>query len=159
MALVPARTRSMKFPATAAPHPECGANGNPLSLQIRSTAMQSRRMLPISLTMLAGLGLSTPAHTQAWPERPVVIVVPFAAGGNTDGIARMTAQRLGAAFGQQFVVENRGGAGGATAAEVAARAEPNGYTLFMAALPVMAIVPAMTKARYNSTKDFAPISN
>jgi tripartite-type tricarboxylate transporter receptor subunit TctC len=57
------------------------------------------------------------------------------------------------------VVENRGGAGGATAAEMAARAEPNGYTLFMAALPVMAIVPAMTKTRFNPTKDFAPISN
>src|SRR5204862_6661482 len=93
------------------------------------------------------------AQAQTWPQRPVVIVVPFAAGGNTDGIARMTAQRLGEAFGQQFVVENRGGAGGATAAEAVARAEGDGYTLFMAALPVMAIVPAMTKARYNSTKD------
>jgi tripartite-type tricarboxylate transporter receptor subunit TctC len=98
------------------------------------------------------------AQTDKWPQRPVVVVVPFAAGGNTDGIARMTAQRLGDAFGQQFVVENRGGAGGATAADAVARAEPDGYTLLMAALPVIAIVPAMNKVRYNS-KDFAPISN
>ena len=117
------------------------------------------RMLPLSLVLLGSMGLAMPAHAQAWPQKPVVIIVPFAAGGNTDGIARMTAQRLGDAFGQQFVVENRGGAGGATAAEMAARAEPNGYTLFMAALPVMAIVPAMTKTRFNPTKDFAPISN
>jgi tripartite-type tricarboxylate transporter receptor subunit TctC len=121
--------------------------------------MQSRLMIAISLAVLASLGVSTLAQAQAWPQKPVVIIVPFAAGGNTDGIARMTAQRLGEAFGQQFVIENRGGAGGATAAEFAARAEPSGYTLFMAALPVMAIVPAMTKARYNSATDFAPISN
>ena len=121
--------------------------------------MHWRKALAISLALLGSIALAMPAHAQAWPQKPVVIIVPFAAGGNTDGIARMTAQRLGDAFGQQFVVENRGGAGGATAAEMAARAEPNGYTLFMAALPVIAIVPAMTKTRFNPTKDFAPISN
>src|ERR1700682_3203233 len=105
--------------------------------------MRWRRKFLISVALLGNFDLGTPAHAQAWPERPVVIIVPFAAGGNTDGIARMTAQRLGEAFGQQFVIENRGGAGGAMAADAVARAEPDGYTLFMAALPVIAIVPAM----------------
>jgi tripartite-type tricarboxylate transporter receptor subunit TctC len=103
--------------------------------------------------------LASPAFAQSWPQRPVTVLVPFAAGGNTDGIARMAAQRLSEALGQQFVVENRPGAGGAIAADVAAKAAPDGYTLFVGALPVMAIVPAMQKVRYDPQKDFAPISN
>ncbi len=110
--------------------------------------------------LVAALGaLTSPAFAQGWPQRPVTVLVPFAAGGNTDGIARMAAQRLSEALGQQFVVENRPGAGGAIAADVAAKAAPDGYTLFVAALPVMAIVPAMQKVRYDPRKDFAPISN
>ncbi|HEY4142944.1 MAG TPA: tripartite tricarboxylate transporter substrate binding protein [Pseudolabrys sp.] len=95
----------------------------------------------------------------AWPERPVTIIVPFAAGGNTDGFGRMAAQRLGEAFGQTFIVENKPGAGGAIAADLVAKAAPDGYTLFLAALPVMAVVPAIQKVRYDVLKDFAPISN
>ena len=94
-----------------------------------------------------------------WPERPVTIIVPFAAGGNTDGFARMAAQHLSESLGKTFVVENRPGAGGAIAAEFVAKAQPDGYTLFLAALPVMAVVPAVQKVRYDSLKDFAPISN
>ena len=107
---------------------------------------------------LVGTSQTAQAQAQVWPQRPVTVIVPFAAGGNTDTIARMTAQRLSEAFGKPFVVENRSGAGGAIAAEMTARARPDGYTLFIAALPVMAIVPAMTKVRYNPQKDFAPIS-
>jgi tripartite-type tricarboxylate transporter receptor subunit TctC len=99
------------------------------------------------------------AGEQSWPQRPVTMIVPFAAGGNTDGIARITAQRLSDAFGNPFVVENRPGAGGAVAAETVAKAAPDGYTLFIAALPVMAIVPAINKVRYDARKSFAPISN
>jgi tripartite-type tricarboxylate transporter receptor subunit TctC len=94
-----------------------------------------------------------------WPERPVTIIVPFAAGGNTDGFARMAAQHLSESLGKTFVVENRPGAGGAIAAELVAKAPPDGYMLFLAALPVMAVVPAIQKVRYDSLKDFAPISN
>jgi tripartite-type tricarboxylate transporter receptor subunit TctC len=108
---------------------------------------------------IASVGFSPAAPAQAWPERPVTVIVPYAAGGNTDGIARMTAQRLGAAFGKPFIVENRPGASGAIAAELSKRASPDGYTLFVAALPVMAIVPAISKVRYDPQKDFAPISN
>jgi tripartite-type tricarboxylate transporter receptor subunit TctC len=111
------------------------------------------------MTSLVAVGFTAPAAAQAWPQKPVTIVVPFAPGGNTDGIARLAAQRLTETFGKQFIVENRGGASGAIAAEQITRAEPDGYTLFVAALPVMAIVPAMNKVKYDPIKDFAPISN
>jgi tripartite-type tricarboxylate transporter receptor subunit TctC len=111
------------------------------------------------MASLVAIGFTAPAAAQAWPQKPVTIVVPFAPGGNTDGIARLAAQRLTETFGKQFIVENRGGASGAIAAEQITRAEPDGYTLFVAALPVMAIVPAMNKVKYDPVKDFAPISN
>lgn len=122
--------------------------------------MPPTRRHVLAVTIAAAVcGAIAPVKAQTWPQRPVTILVPFAAGGNTDGIARMAAQRLSDAFGQQFIVENRLGAGGAIAAEAAARAQPDGYTLFVGALPVMAIVPAMQKVRYDPQKDFAPISN
>ena len=121
--------------------------------------MMTRRHFVASAAGLAAACLITPAFAQAWPQKPVTIIVPFAAGGNTDGIARLAAQRLTDAFGKQFVVENRGGASGAIAAEQILHSEPDGYTLFVAALPVMAIVPAMSKVKYDPIKDFAPISN
>jgi tripartite-type tricarboxylate transporter receptor subunit TctC len=125
--------------------------------------MYNRRVFIAStaaLAIAATLGAAdNPAQAQDWPQRPVTLIVPFAAGGNTDGIARITAQRLTETLGGQFVVENRPGAGGALAAETVAKAAPDGYTLLIAALPVMAIVPAVNKVRYDSQKDFAPISN
>jgi len=108
---------------------------------------------------LAAAGLVTPAYAQAWPQKPVIIAVPFAPGGNTDGIARMIAQRLTEKLGQQFVVENKVGAGGALAADIVARAQPDGYTLFVTAVSVLTIVPKMMKVKYDPAKDFAPISN
>ncbi|WP_315835243.1 tripartite tricarboxylate transporter substrate binding protein [Bradyrhizobium prioriisuperbiae] len=121
--------------------------------------MYSRRT---TLCLGAGLGATAfvpRAFAQQWPQKLVTVIVPYAAGGNTDGIARMTAQRLSEAFGKAFVVENRAGAGGAIAAEAAARAPADGYTLFIAPLPVMAIMPAINKVRFDARKNFAPISN
>ena len=77
----------------------------------------------------------------SWPQRPVKIVVPFAPGGNTDSIARITAERLTQGLGQLFIVENKVGAGGAIAADYVAKSPADGYTLLMAAMPVMAILP------------------
>jgi tripartite-type tricarboxylate transporter receptor subunit TctC len=94
-----------------------------------------------------------------WPERPVRIVVPYAAGGNTDAIARLASERLTNAFGTQFIVDNRAGAGGAIAAEFVAKAPPDGYTLFVAALSQFGPVPLTQKVNYNPLKDFAAISN
>ena len=102
--------------------------------------------------------LPPPAMAESWPAKPVRMVVPFAPGGNTDGIARLVSQRLGEVFGQQFVVEDRPGANGQIAAETVARAPADGYTLFLAALPQIAVFPAMTKVSYDPVKDFAPVS-
>jgi tripartite-type tricarboxylate transporter receptor subunit TctC len=101
----------------------------------------------------------TRVSAAAWPQRPIKIIVPFAAGGNTDGIARVIGQSLSDRLGQPFVIENKPGANGAIAAEAVAAAAPDGYTLFMAALPQIAIFPAMTKVAYDPVKDFAPVSN
>jgi tripartite-type tricarboxylate transporter receptor subunit TctC len=120
--------------------------------------MRVRQVALFAFTALLALGALDPAQSQTWPQRPVTVVVPFAAGGNTDGIGRSIAQWLSDRLGQQFVVENRGGAGGAIAAEMVAKAPADGYTLFVAALPQIAIVPAISQTRYDPVKDFAPIS-
>jgi tripartite-type tricarboxylate transporter receptor subunit TctC len=106
---------------------------------------------------LAGSSQS-PAQAQDWPQRPVRLIAPYAAGGNSDVLARLAAQWLSDAFKQQFIVENRVGGNGVIAAETVARAAPDGYTLMWAPLPPMTIQPAMTKVSYDPIKDFAPIS-
>jgi tripartite-type tricarboxylate transporter receptor subunit TctC len=98
------------------------------------------------------------ASAQSWPERPVRVLVGFAAGGNIDILARLTAQRLSEALGQQFVVENRVGGNGALAAEAVARAAPDGYTLLWAGTGSISIFPALTKTSFDPLKDFAPVS-
>ena len=95
---------------------------------------------------------------QAWPQKPVKVIVPFPPGGVTDSIARITADWLTQRLGQPVIAENRPGASGAIAAELVARAEPDGYTLFSAATPQLAIVPHVQKINYDPVKDFAPIS-
>jgi tripartite-type tricarboxylate transporter receptor subunit TctC len=121
--------------------------------------MQTRNVLAALFAVLAALGSTEPAQSQGWPQKPVKIIIPFAPGGNTDGIARIVAQRLGDAFAQQFIVENRPGAGGALAAEAVARSPADGYTLFLTSVSVLAILPAMTRTSYDPVKDFVPISN
>ena len=98
------------------------------------------------------------AAAQSWPQKPVKVIVPFPPGGVTDAIARITADWLTQRLGQTVVPENRPGASGALAAELVARAEPDGYTLFSAATPQLAVVPYVQKINYDPVKDFAPIS-
>jgi tripartite-type tricarboxylate transporter receptor subunit TctC len=109
-----------------------------------------------AICMLAG-AYAMPAHA-AWPEKPITIVVPFPAGGNTDTIARITAQRLSDELKQPVVVENRPGAGGGLAATYVARSTPDGYTLFMATAPQLAILPHIQKVPYDPVKSFAPVT-
>jgi tripartite-type tricarboxylate transporter receptor subunit TctC len=123
-----------------------------------SRIVRRGRSLAVVLFFATGSGHHHLAQAESYPSRPVTIVVPFAAGGNTDNIARLLAQRFGEKFGQQFVVEDRPGAAGALAAEFVARAPVDGYTLFMSAVPQIAVVPAMHKTRYDPVKDFMPIS-
>jgi len=108
--------------------------------------------------MLASCTAQTQAQTQPWPSRAVRIVVPYAAGGNSDVMARVVAQRLTESFGQPFIVENRVGANGVLAADTVARSPADGYTLLWAVTPPMTIAPAMAKLNHDPIKDFAPIS-
>lgn len=120
--------------------------------------MRTQKVFLASLVVVAAVVAGEPAWSQIWPQKPVRIVVPFAPGGNTDGIARLIAQPLGEIFGQLFVVENRPGAAGAIAAEAVARAPADGHTLLMGTPSQIAIIPAMTKTPYDPVKDLAPIS-
>jgi tripartite-type tricarboxylate transporter receptor subunit TctC len=98
------------------------------------------------------------ALAQSWPQRPVKVLVPFAAGGNIDVMGRLAASRLSEAFGQQFVVENRVGGNGIIATEAVARAGADGNTLLWASTSVIAIFPAITKVGYDPVKDLTPVS-
>jgi tripartite-type tricarboxylate transporter receptor subunit TctC len=95
----------------------------------------------------------------AWPNKPVRIVVPFAAGGTTDILARAIAPELSKAFGQQFIVDNRAGAGGNVGADIVAKSAPDGYTLLMGTVGTHGINRALyDKMPYDPIKDFAPIT-
>jgi len=120
--------------------------------------MPKLKILNVLITALVILGLVGPAKSQQWPRKPVKIVVPYAAGGGSDTIARLFAQRFSDVFGKLFYVENRVGADGIIAAEEVSRSYPDGHTLFMAVTPQIAIAPAMMKVQYDPVKDFVPIS-
>ena len=99
------------------------------------------------------------ASAQAYPARPIRLIVPFTPGGTTDILARLLGNRLGETLGVQVVIENRGGAAGNIGAELAAKAKPDGYTLFMGHIGTLAVNPALyVKLPYDPVKDFAPIS-
>jgi tripartite-type tricarboxylate transporter receptor subunit TctC len=99
-----------------------------------------------------------PPPAQTYPTRPVTIVVPFAAGGGNDVLARLLAQRMGAALGQNFIIENRPGAGGTTGARAVAKSAPDGYTLMVGHSGVFGVAPALyPNAGYDPGKDFSPV--
>lgn len=109
--------------------------------------------------LAAVLLLSSAAWAQAYPNKVVKLVVPFAAGSGTDAVARITAQNLTDALGQQFIVENKPGANGAIAAEFVARSPADGYTLFMTTNTSHSANPSlMKKINYDPVKDFASVS-
>lgn len=112
-------------------------------------------MTALSLSM--PLALSTPALAQAWPEKPVTIVVPTAAGGANDAMARILGQGLSSRLGQPVIVENKAGANGAIASEYVARAAPDGYTIMFGYIATHGINPALQKLRYDPVADFEPI--
>ena len=119
-----------------------------------------RAIMVTSLSAVASVLTFAPSPARAaWPERPVKIFVPFAAGGNTDVIARIAAAALSASLGQQFVVENRPGASGVPATEQLSRADPDGYTLMVAAAPQLVIAPALRSVKLDPTRDFTAIKN
>ena len=134
------------------------------SSKLRSAGpwLSPRRCGVSAAATLAVAALLAPAcaHAQAtdWPARAVTVVLGYAAGGNTDVMARMASKTLTEELKQSFVVDNRIGAGGAIAATYVAQSAPDGYTLFFAASPQIAIVPQLQKVSYDPRKDFVPVS-
>ena len=117
-----------------------------------------RFFLSLAMALFGGSAFATvPAVSQDYPARPIRIIVPLAAGGIADTLARIVAQRLGEASGQSVVVENRPGGAGAIGAEAAARAPADGYTLFMGGLSTNAVLAHLTKLNFDPAKDLAPI--
>jgi tripartite-type tricarboxylate transporter receptor subunit TctC len=118
--------------------------------------MPSRRMY------LASLGLAclpVTALAQDWPSKPVRVVVPFAPGGATDVVTRIFAQRFQEAFGQTFLVENRGGAGGLLGAQVVSKAAPDGYAFVMGTTGTHAVNATLyEKTGFNPLREFAPVT-
>ena len=117
--------------------------------------MTSRfKTLLLACAAATSLGLGAPAHSQAFPDKPISLIVPFAAGGPTDVVARMIAIPMGKSLGQTVLVENAVGAGGTIASAKVARAAPNGYTIFIHHMG-MSTAPALyKKLSFDPLKDF-----
>jgi len=120
--------------------------------------MRYRLLVSIGLAAF-GLVLATAsvATAQGWPERPVKIILPYAPGGATDAIGRPWAEKLTQAFGQAFVIENRGGASGTIGVEAAVKSPPDGYTLLLTPNSAIAIVPQLRKVNYDAVRDLEPV--
>src|SRR6185295_7294165 len=118
--------------------------------------MQASRRLALAL---AATALSASAFAQAWPAKPIRIVVPFPPGGGTDIIARETSQRVAAATGWTFVIDNKPGAGGNLGVDAVAKAPADGYTLVLGQTSNLAINPTLyAKMPYDPFKDLVPVS-
>jgi tripartite-type tricarboxylate transporter receptor subunit TctC len=117
-----------------------------------------RRVLACWMICCAAVGAAIcGADARTFPNRPLRIIVPFAAGGPNDVAARLVAEALGPHLSQSVFVENRGGAGGLVGAEAVARSEPDGYTLLFGTIGPLVISPSAKALRYDPARDFAPI--
>lgn len=113
-------------------------------------------VIRLCIALIAATVWGFHANAQSWPNKPIHVIVPFAAGGSTDVAARLVGQHLSKAFGQQVVIENRTGANGNVGTEAAAKAAPDGYTLLVAPDSVAAN-PHVYKVAYDALKDFIPV--
>ena len=121
--------------------------------------MHRREFLSLAAgTLAAGVSTSTSAQTTNWPEKPVKLILPYAPGGATDAIARPWSEKLSQAFGQPFVVENRGGAGGMIGTEAAAKSAPDGYSLLLTPNAPLSVLPTLRQTPYDPIKSFAPVA-
>ena len=120
---------------------------------------QWRRSLTVAALGLLGLGASISSHAQAWPAKPIRIVVGFAPGGTTDVMARLMAQNLSESLGQSVVIDNKPGASGNIAAAEVARAAPDGYTLFISPTSVETANPSLFKSSpVLPSRDLTPVA-
>ena len=111
-----------------------------------------------TLLLVLGIACAAAAHAQSWPARPVRFIVPFPPGGSTDVAARTLAEKLTRALGQQVVVDNRSGGGGAIGTVEAARAAPDGYTLLFVADPVITLHLVVRNVQFDMQRDFAAVT-
>ena len=110
------------------------------------------------ITLLHGI-YTQPASAAEYPTRPIRMIVPFPPGGGNDILARAVGQRLSPVIGQQIIVDNRGGAGGQIGAELAAKAEPDGYTIFLGSIGNLTFLPVLqANLPYDPVRDFAPVT-
>ena len=124
-------------------------------LHLTPLARSTRRAI---LALAAAPLLAGSAFAQAWPARPIKLIVPFPAGGPTDTASRIVGQKLAERLKQPVVVENKAGASGSIAAAQVAKAAPDGYTLMMLATPTLLAPQLYRKVGYDSVKDFAPVA-
>jgi tripartite-type tricarboxylate transporter receptor subunit TctC len=146
-------SNSTVVPAKAGTHLAASAlkHGSPLS--------RGRQQRIIFAALLAALSaISAPVSAQDYPSRPITLVVPYAAGGGNDLMARIASEKMSRTLGQQVVIENRPGAGGSTATRQVAKAAPDGYTLVIGGTGTLAVNPTLYQnVGYDPRKDFAPI--
>src|SRR5687767_8336122 len=120
--------------------------------------MRRREFLTLAgASLAAGFSSRALAQAQSWPDRTVKLIVPYAPGGASDALARPWADKLGQAFGQQFVVENRGGASGMIGAEAAAKSPPDGYTILFTPNAPLSVLPSLRKTPYDPITSFEPV--
>ena len=119
--------------------------------------MRRREFLGMAgAVVAAGLPRKASAQAQNWPDRPVKLILPYAPGGGTDLIGRPWAEKLAQSFGQQFIIENRGGAGGMIGTEAAAKAAPDGYTFLLTPNATLSVLPSLRKTPYDP-QAFLPV--
>jgi len=116
------------------------------------------KSLTHAIIAVCALTLTMAGAQAAWPERTVTLIVPYSAGGITDVLARLTAERLQASLKQSVIVQNDVGAGGNIGTANVAHAKPDGYTLFFGPIALLTLSPLTTKVNYDPDKDFAPVS-
>src|SRR5262245_23950114 len=117
-----------------------------------------RKNLICALALAAAWAVASAAHAQEWPGKPVRIVVPFAPAGPVDIIARILGAKLNEALGQQFVIENRTGAGGNIGAAMVAKAAPDGYTMLATSSAIVVNVSLYSDPGYNAETDFVAVA-
>ena len=121
------------------------------------TSIRFRRTLLAGLAATAACAAAS-ANAQDYPTRPITLVVPYAAGGGNDVMARIVSEKMSRTLGQQIVIENRAGAGGSSATRQVARSAPDGYTLVIGGTGTLGVNPTLyDNVGYDSRKDFAPV--
>jgi len=113
----------------------------------------------VARVVVAILLIATPGRAAEWPARPVTVIVPLAAGGNTDMMARLGAQHLTDKFGQSFIIENRPSAGGAIGTGLVAAAPPDGYTMLFAPASMLLLTPMLQKLSFDPDRQLVPVTN